>query len=143
MELDAERSTFIGEAPDNFSCLRVPQIDKFVESCTQILATIVGEANISHRLCVALVGSDALAMRSHVPDLACAVMTGRKKQVSCLGEELNALDTLIVACPSVQPLFGDEAVVVLASKVARRLNETLSCLIEHATVAMVDGSWLE
>ena len=75
MKLDTEWSTFIGEAPDDFSSLSVPQIDKFVESCAQVLATIVGEANVSHGLRVALVGSDALAMRGHVPDLACAVMT--------------------------------------------------------------------
>ena len=138
MELHAEGRPPVGEAANNLSCLRVPQVDEFVKAGTEELAAIVGEADVAHGLRVATVRSNALPMRHGVPNFAGAVMAGRKQQVTGLGEELDALDTAVVPCPRVHPLLGDEAVMLLVAQVARRLHKALPCLVKDSSVAVVD-----
>ena len=76
MEFDAEGRPAVRKATDNFSCLCVPQVYQFVETCAQEFATIVGKADVTDGFLVPLVRPDALPVGRRVPDLACAVVAG-------------------------------------------------------------------
>jgi hypothetical protein len=56
VKLDAERHSLVGEALDNFARLCVPQLDDAVESRTEELLAIVGEADVADGFLMAHVG---------------------------------------------------------------------------------------
>ena len=58
-------------------------------------------------------------------------------------EEFDALYTLIVTGPCVDPLLWDECIVVFVTQVAWRLNETTASLVKDTTIAVVDRRWLK
>ena len=76
MELDAEGRPTVREAADHLSCLGVPQVYQFVEACTQELASVISEADVTDSLGVPLVRSDALPVGRCIPDLARAIVAG-------------------------------------------------------------------
>ena len=63
--------------------------------------------------------------------------------MASLREEFDSLDASVMSRPSVQPFFGNEAVMLLVPEVGRRLNKALASLIEDTSVTMVDGSGLK
>ena len=78
MELYAEWRSTICEAANDFACLGVPQVDKFVEAGAKELSPIVSVADVTHGFLVTLVRSYALPVRRCIPDLASTVVTSRK-----------------------------------------------------------------
>eukprot|EP00349_Pseudokeronopsis_sp_Brazil_P008698 CAMPEP_0202969138 /NCGR_PEP_ID=MMETSP1396-20130829/14775_1 /ASSEMBLY_ACC=CAM_ASM_000872 /TAXON_ID= /ORGANISM="Pseudokeronopsis sp., Strain Brazil" /LENGTH=64 /DNA_ID=CAMNT_0049696333 /DNA_START=702 /DNA_END=896 /DNA_ORIENTATION=+ len=64
---------------------------------------------------MAHVGSQALPIRHHIPNLHRPIMAGGKEEVACLWEELDLLDALVVADPGVDPLLGDETLMLFLS----------------------------
>ena len=138
VEFDAKRGSPVGETADHLTSLGVPKVDQFVKPCAQESFTIVREADVAHCLLVTFVRPDALAVRHSVPNLARSIVTGRQQQMACPREELDPLDSSVVTRPSVQPLLWNEAVMLFVPQVTRRLNETLTSLVEDSTITMVD-----
>ena len=60
-----------------------------------------------------------------------------------LWEEFYALDTFVVATPSMQPFLWNVAGMLATTQVARRLHEALACLIEDSAITVINRSWLE
>ena len=74
------------------------------------------------------ISPDASLMRHDVPDFAVSIMACAKKQMPSLREELDPLDAFFVADPGVDPLLGNEAIVLFVAKVRWRIDESLSGL---------------
>ena len=86
---------------------------------------------------MSFVRSDALAVGRRVPNFTRSIMTGRQQQVACSREELNPLNTSVVARPRVEPFLRNKAIMLFVSQVAWCLNKALSSLVEDASVSVV------
>ena len=64
-------------------------------------------------------------MGQYIPDFNCAIVTCTEKKVTEFREELNTLDSFIVAIPGVNPLLRKESLMVFRSQVRRRFDKTL------------------
>ena len=125
MEFDTERSLPISETSDNFTSLSVPKLNDLVKRSTEELLSIIGKLNITHCFSMAHVRSQTLSVGQYIPDFNCTIVTCTEKKVAEFREELNTLDSFIVAIPGVNPLLGKEGLVLLGPEVRRRLNKTL------------------
>jgi len=135
VKLYAKRSLFGGETPDDLAALGVPELDDPVEAGAEEPAAVVAEAHVAHRLGMAHVRAEALAVGQYVPNLDGAVVAGGEEQVAVLGEELDALHAFVVAHPGVDPLLRDEALVLLGPQVGGVLHE-VACpprVVEHGS----------
>lgn len=87
--------------------------------------------------------ADASLVGHHVPDLAGTVMAGTQQEMASLREELDPLDSTFVSLPGMQPLLGDEAVMLFVAEIGGSIDEALSGdLAQLVAVAMVDRSHL-
>ena len=86
---------------------------------------------------MSFVRSYAFSVSRGIPNFTRSIVTGRQQQVACSREELNPLDTSVVARPGVQPFLRNKAIMLFVSQVAWRLNEALTSLVENAPVAVV------
>ena len=117
VEFDAERNALVGERARALARLRVPHLDVLVKGRGQEVRAAVVERDVLDGLGVAHVGSQALAIMVHVPQLISRVRTSernrinldlcvqaaRQKQMSRLGEESDLRHALGVPSPTNQP----------------------------------------
>ena len=129
MKLNTKWVTFGFKSLNHFSSFSVPKQYLFVVACAQKATTIVCEANISNCLRVSPIRPNALSVRHDVPYFARTIMARTQQKMTKFGEEFYSLNSLVVAAPSVHPLFRNETLVTLHSQIAWRLNKTLSKLI--------------
>ena len=69
MELDAEGSFSVGEAPDDLAGFGVPELHDLVESRGEEAAAVVREADVPDCLRVAHIRPQALPVRQNIPQL--------------------------------------------------------------------------
>lgn len=75
MELDTEGCFPVGETSDDFACLCVPELDYFVETCTQESSAVIAEADIPHSFGVTHISTKASLVGEDIPDFDGGVMT--------------------------------------------------------------------
>jgi hypothetical protein len=121
MKLYTEWSLSVRETLNNFSSFRVPKLNDLVKARAQEASPIVTEANISHSFAMPHVSPHAASVSKDIPYFDCAIMTCREQEMAELWEELNSLDSFVMASIGVQELLGNEACMLLLSQVAWRI----------------------
>ena len=82
-------------------------------------------------------------MGHNIPNLHSTIMTGTKKKMACLREELDSLYSSIMARPCVKPLFRYITVVILLPKVGRWLNKAFVPILSDCAGSVINRLRLE
>lgn len=115
VKLYTQGSPLVRKTSYHLASLSVPELNDTIVTGWQKPSAIISEADISYCLLVAHVSSNALAVSLHIPYLTSTIMTSAQHQVACLRKKSHFLNALVVAGPSVKPLFRNKTIVLLLS----------------------------
>ena len=107
VKFDAEWRFLVRKSSDDLTSFCIPKLNLLVKSCTQKLAAIIRELDISDRFGVTSISSETFSICIGVPDFATTIVAAREEQVTEFWKESNSLHTFGVTLKRVHPFLRD------------------------------------